>query len=118
MVTTSIATFFFLSYAFECGPFDFVIRCGRISTRIRDFRSRRSVDHREGTRRGLISLIKRDEETPRRFPLAIFHASWRCHSSDALYKSSISLIETSSSIRVTRNGIGAIHSHYYCLDVS
>lgn len=29
------------------------------------------VDHREGTRRGLISLIKRDEETPRRFPCNI-----------------------------------------------
>lgn len=36
MATTSIAF-----YAFECGLFDFVIRCGRISTRIRDFRSRR-----------------------------------------------------------------------------
>lgn len=84
MATTSIAF-----YAFECGLFDFVIRCGRISTRIRDFRSRRSVDHREGTRRGLISLIKRDEETPRRFPLAIFHASWQPFQRRAIQKFNI-----------------------------
>lgn len=71
-------------------------------------REDRGLDH-EGTRpaQEMISLIKRDEETPRQFPLAIFHASWQRH---AIQKFNI-LIETSSSILVTCNGIGAVHFH-------